>query len=185
MECGRRRSGPVCEWIPNLALSSVVMNPSVATHYMTVEESWHRPLRSRVVGAAAVVIIAIILTTAACGSPTTDKSTRPTTNPVGSWELTWWDDPTSLADFQITLKVSSDAVTGFSSCRGYTGLLTMDGKAFHVGGVGTILTICDSVTDPIERTYFSLLQSVDFWNIDGTDLVLSTDGSPTLRYRRM
>jgi len=131
------------------------------------------------------VVVVIIMAMASCGAPTTDKPTETPSGPVGSWELTWWDDPTAFSDIQITLRVGSDYVSGKSSCNAYYGSLRVDGSTFGLSNFGTTtMQLCVGITADIENTYIRLLGSVDSWSIDGTDLVLSTNGYPTLRYRQ-
>jgi len=136
------------------------------------------------VSLGVVVTVAIVLAMAACASPGTDESTDAATEPVGSWELSWWDDATSLAGSQVTLIVTSDEVAGSSACNAYRGSLALDGGAFHIDPLATTTyRICLGTTGEIESIYISLLGSVDSWSLNGTDLVLSANGFPTLRYR--
>jgi len=107
-------------------------------------------------------------------------------SPAGSWALTSWSDASAVPNDpnSITLVIADGRVSGKSACNQYMGPVTIDGNGFTVGDLASTMMAClDDTLASAESTYLHLLAEVDGWSVDGGELVLSSGGTETLRYK--
>jgi len=142
-------------------------------------------VKKNLITAAIGVVLALLV--AGCAAPLNEvKPTGPGgASPGGSWVLTSWNDPSAVPGEpnSITLTIADGRVSGKAACNQYSGPVKIDGKGFSAGDMATTLMACFDDLAAAENTYLSLLAGVDSWSIDGGELVLSTNGVETLRYK--
>jgi len=117
-------------------------------------------------------------------SCTAPQSTANPNDLIGSWSLVWWDSGQTLPDAPITLIISNEGVSGNASCNAYQGTLAVKKDAFRVGHLGTTLVLCTDEMTKAENTYRGLLQAVTGWRIADAALILSSEGTDSLRFSR-
>ena len=142
-------------------------------------------MKKNLIVAAVGVLLALLV--AGCAAPLNEV--RPAgpgvASPGGSWVLTSWSDPSAVPTDpnSITLTIADGRVSGKSACNQYNGPVKIDGKGFSAGDMATTMMACFDDLASAENTYLRLLADVDAWSIDGGELVLSTNGVETLRYK--
>ena len=123
----------------------------------------------------ALLSVGLISCTAQQAKPIPD-------NPTGSWHLVWWNNSLALPSKTITLDITTDEVTGNSSCNAYSGALTIAGSTFRVGQLAVTYMYCTDETSQTEYAYLGLLQAITDWRITDGALILATNGVDELRF---
>ena len=115
-----------------------------------------------------------------CTSPSVDDL-------QGAWQLTSWTDASDFPTSPITLEFDGTQVNGQLPCNSYFGAAEIDGKKISFPPMATTRMACldlSEADDAAEMRYPQLLEDITSWKIVRGELILSTDGSETLRFSR-
>jgi len=135
----------------------------------------------KLIGAALIAVAAFSL--AACSTTMAESDGPAPAALQGSWTLVSWSDSAPLPDQPITLQIEDARVSGNSACNNYSGPLTSDDSAFHVGLLATTMMLCADDVNTAETTYQGLLTGANSWKISDGLLSLSKDGIEQLQFQ--
>ena len=145
--------------------------------------------RTRVLAALTTVLILALL--AACGTPSTgtaDPDLRPSgqDSPLTDteWVLTELRGESPLGGAHLTLVVGDSTAGGSSGCNLWGGESTVTATALTIEMLHMTARACEDMRLMDQETdYLALLAGTSAYEVEGSQLVLETEGGETLVYR--
>jgi heat shock protein HslJ len=82
-----------------------------------------------------------------------------------------------------TLTLADGSANGFAGCNTFMGGYELDGDAITIGPLASTRMACEEPKMAAENAFLPTLEAADSWAIEDDELVLSTDGEETLRFK--
>jgi putative lipoprotein len=121
-----------------------------------------------------------VLALAACGGEDDGDAGGP---PLEGTEWTLASGVDDVPDDAVpTLMLDDGTASGSGGCNNYTGPYEVDGDSLTIGPIAGTMMACEEPKMTVETTYLQALEATDAWSVDGSELVLSSNGDETLRF---
>lgn len=104
----------------------------------------------------------------------------------GEWRVAIVDGIKVMPDSVVTLRLQTTRISGLSSCNSYSGVYTLDGRAFKTASILSTMKACSPELMSQERDFLSVLRNAVRAELRGNDtLMLTTADRKTLTATRV
>ncbi len=96
-----------------------------------------------------------------------------------NWTLTAIGQGVIPPGLSITLSFTSqNQLNGFGGCNSYSASYQVNGSSISISGFSATQALCGEEIDTVESLYFTTLQGVTSYQLDGSTLTISGSGDP-------
>lgn len=82
----------------------------------------------------------------------------------------------------LNINLDENKVTGFGGCNNYFGGITLSGDSIKIGPLGATMMACPEMD--VEHKYMRLLESIETFEVNKSELSLLLEGVPVLIYNK-
>ncbi|MHC1550711.1 META domain-containing protein [Phyllobacterium sp. K27] len=104
-------------------------------------------------------------------------------SPAGKWLAEDIGGRGVVDNLQTTLEIADSRASGRGGCNRYSAAIKVEGDTVSIGPAMSTKMACAAAVMDQEQKFFSALEKVEKWKLDGTKLVLmDSDGSAILKF---